>query len=152
MPKKEEPQYPNDSFATTRWPRSLNINFTKKKLFDEKHFLFTCLAVLKLVAAASQSKLVWRQKKITERKKKIFSCTKVQLYIDKEKKLLIYQCYFGETMQAKDFHDQALRESEREEYWIRLITIRGSLMLWRGDYVRFIYSNVVVTAMSYSTS
>ena len=44
-------------------------------------------------------------------------------------------------MQVKDFHDQALKESEREEYWIRLITLRGSLMLWRGDYVRFIYSN-----------
>ena len=58
MPKKEEPQYPNDSFATTRWRHTLNINFTKQKLFGEKHFLFACLAVLKLFAAASQSKLV----------------------------------------------------------------------------------------------
>ena len=57
-----------------------------------------------------------KTKKITERKKKIFSGTKVQLYIDKVKKLLIYQCYFGETKQAKDFHNQALKESEREEY------------------------------------
>ena len=24
-------------------------------------------------------------------------------------------------MQVKDFHDQALKESEREEYWIRLL-------------------------------
>ena len=57
-----------------------------------------------------------KTKKIAERKKKNFSGTKVQLYIDKGKKLLIYQCYFGETMQAKRFHDQALKESEREEY------------------------------------
>ena len=94
----------------------------------------------------------FEDKKNNRKKEKIFSGTKVQLYIDKEKKLLIYQCYFAETMQVKDFHDQALKESEREEYWIRLITLRGSLMLWRGDYVRFIYSNVVVTAISYSTS
>ena len=149
MPKKEEPQYPNDSFATTRWRRTLNINFTKQKLFGEKHFLFACLAVLKLVAAASQSKLVWKKKiTVLRKKEKIFSGTKVQLYIDKGKKLLIYQCYFGETMRAKDFDDQALKESERQEYWIGLITMRCSLLLWRGDYVRFIYSNVVVTAMS----
>ena len=57
-----------------------------------------------------------KTKKNNRRKEKIFSGTKVQLYIDKGKKLFIYQCYFGETMQVKDFHDQALKESEREEY------------------------------------
>ena len=57
-----------------------------------------------------------KTKKNNRKKEKNFSGTKVQLYIDKGKKLLIYQCYFGETMQAKGFHDQALKESEREEY------------------------------------
>ena len=57
-----------------------------------------------------------KTKKNNRKKEKNFSGTKVQLYIDKGKKLLIYQCYFGETKQAKDFHDQALKESEREEY------------------------------------
>ena len=56
--------------------------------------------------------------RVNRKKEKIFSGTKVQLYIDKGKKLLIYQCYFGETMQVKDFHDQALKESEREEFAI----------------------------------
>ena len=58
------------------------------------------------------------KKKITvlRKKEKIFSGTKVQLYIDKGENLLINQCYFGETMQAKDFDDQALKESERQEY------------------------------------
>lgn len=63
----------------------------------------------------------FEDKKNNRKKEKNFSGTKVQLYIDKGKKLLIYQCYFGETMQAKGFHDQALKESEREEYWIRLL-------------------------------
>ena len=151
MPKKEEPQYPNDSFATTRWRHTLNINFTKQKLFGEKHFLFACLPFWSS-SPPPRSQNSFEDKKNNRKKEKIFSGTKVQLYIDKGKKLLIYQCYFAETMQVKDFHDQALKEREREEYWNRLITIRGSLMLWRGDYVRFIYANVVVTAMSYSTS
>ena len=117
MPKKEEPQYPNDSFATTRWRRTLNISFTKQKLFGEKHFLLL-VSPFWSSSPPPRSQNSFEDKKNNRKKEKNFSGTKVQLYIDKGKKLLIYQCYFGETMQVKDFHDQALKESEREEFAI----------------------------------
>lgn len=151
MPKKGRTTISKRLVCNNTLAAHFKYQFYQTKAFRWKTFSF-CLSRRFEALPPPRSQNSFEDKKNNRRKEKIFSGTKVQLYIDKGKKLFIYQCYFGETMQVKDFHDQALKESEREEYWIRLITLRGSLMLWRGDYVRFIYSNVVVTAISYSTS